>query len=195
MSDARSRLYVDLVDPGSYLMDLRVGRAAGDDDARVVRAPFEIRPPPEPLLRPEDPGWRAYFDAMADALGREGRAVRVPTIVPWTRKAHELVAYAAETDTSTEPGVRRALFRRFLEEGEDIGRVDVLLAVAVEAGFDRTEVKATLDVDRHAHAIETVRAEATSGGIRGVPTLARGSRTLEGIHDEEAIRAFLRDEG
>lgn len=190
MLDARPRLYFDFVDPGSYLMDLRLDRLAAGLDRTVERVPFELRPPPEPLLDAADPGFVAYWSDMARMLEAEGvRAVR-PALVPWTRKAHELVLHAAEQ--GADPGaVRRALFRRFHEDGLDIGRVDVLLEVAAAADLDRTATKAVLDVDRHAGAVRQARAEGEAGGVRGVPTLTMDEDRLEGIHDEEAIRAFL----
>jgi predicted DsbA family dithiol-disulfide isomerase len=173
-------------------MDLRVDAVTRADGPHVTRAPFEIRPPPERLLPPDDPAWRRYFEQTVGELGDRGRRLRRPGLVPWTRKAHELVAFAAGKDPSAEARVRRILFRRFLEGGEDIGRVDVLLEVAGEVGFDATETKAVLDVDRHADDVVAHRVRALEQGVRGVPTLVRGSERLEGIHDEEAIHAFLR---
>lgn len=189
MSDARPRLFFDFVDPGSYLMDLRLERLAAGLGRTVERVPFELRPPPEPLLDAAAPGFVAYWNDMARLLEAEGvHAVR-PALVPWTRKAHELVLHASEQG---DPGpVRRALFRRFHEDGQDIGRVDVLLEVALAAGLDRTATKAVLDVDRHADGVRRARAEGEARGVRGVPTLTVDEDRLEGIHDEEAIRAFL----
>ena len=60
--------------------------------------------------------------------------------------------------------------------------------------LDRTEVKAVLDVDRHASELDRVRAEASAKGVRGVPTLVAGDRVLEGVHDSDAILAFLGSE-
>jgi predicted DsbA family dithiol-disulfide isomerase len=191
MSDARPRFYFDYVDPGSYLMDLRVERAAAQAGSPVEREPFELRPPPGELVDPDDPAWLAYWEDMAAALRIEGIPVRRPDLVPWTRKAHELVLHAREKGDGS--GVHRALFRRFLEESADIGRVDVLLEVATRAGLDVTETKAVLDVDRHAERVERGRREALARGVRGVPTLALGERILEGVHDHDVIRAFLRE--
>jgi predicted DsbA family dithiol-disulfide isomerase len=189
MLDARPRLYFDYVDPGSYLMDLRVERITAGADPSVERVPFELRPPPEPLLDPTRDAWVEYWRAMAALLRAEGREVRPPGLVPWTRKAHELVLQAGEKDAGRE--LHRALFRRFHEEGDDIGRVDVLMELATAAGLELTATKAVLDVDRHAGTVAELRARATDAGVRGVPTLVVGERILEGIHDDDAIRAFL----
>lgn len=194
MSDPGTCLYLDLIDPGSYLMDLRVEEASRPVVAPPVRAPFEIRPPTAPMLHPDDAAWRSYFERMAAELGEAGHTIKQPRLIPWTRKAHEFVAWAGETEPGSEARVRGMLFRRFLEEGEDIGRIDVLLEVAAEVGFDVTGAKAALDVDRHAETVADIRARALAKGVRGVPTLVRGSQRLEGIHDEGAIRALLRND-
>ena len=192
MLDARPRLFFDYVDPGSYLMDLRVERAAAGVGQPVERVPFELRPPPGELVAPDDPAWLAYWSDMAEPLRDEGVPVRRPDLVPWTRKAHELVLHAHEKGDGGD--LHRTLFRQYLEEGVDIGRVDVLLQLATRAGLDATETKAVLDVDRHAEGVEQVRRDALARGVRGVPTLALGERILEGVHDDEVIRAFLREQ-
>jgi predicted DsbA family dithiol-disulfide isomerase len=189
MSESGPRFFFDYVDPGSYLMEIRVTRAAADAGVAVERVPYEVRPPPEPLLAPGDAAWTEYWNAMARELEAERLAVRRPGLVPWTRKAHELLQHAREHER--EGDVHRALFRRFLVEGEDIGRVDVLLAVATAAGLDPTETKAVLDVDRHAAGVGEARALGQRMGVRGVPTLTTEGRILEGIHGEGDIGAFL----
>jgi predicted DsbA family dithiol-disulfide isomerase len=189
MSDARTRFYFDFVDPGSYLMDLRLERLTAGSDRTVERVPLEVRPPPQPLLDADDPVWTEYWRQVADSLAYEGVRVARPRLVPWTRKAHEMVLHAQEQGDGAP--ARMAVFVRFHEAGDDIGRVDVLLDVAVALGLDRTAVKAVLDVDRHAATVEKVRAAAGSLGVRGVPTLALGERLLEGIHDDDTIGAFL----
>jgi predicted DsbA family dithiol-disulfide isomerase len=189
MSDARPRFFFDFVDPGSYLMDLRLEGLAAGEDRTVEHVPLELRPPPESMLDPGHPAWREYWDRTAGELALEGIRIVRPRLVPWTRKAHELVLHAA--DSGLQGAVRRGLFRRYHEAGEDIGRVDVLLEVAAEYGLDRTETKAVLDVDRFASAVEALRLAAGEQRVRGVPSLSFDGRVLEGIHTIDAVQAFL----
>ena len=191
----RVRLYFDYVDPGSWLMDRRLGAVAGEGEVRIERLPFEFRPPPDRQLDPADPAWRAYWSGMAEAARDDGLELGRPDRVPWTRKAHELALYAREQDRFD--AVHDALYRAFLVEGRDLGRVDVLVELARSAGLDHGETKAVLDVDRYAEAVERIRGEALETGIRGVPTITTEGRRLEGIHSSGAIEAFLagREEG
>ncbi len=180
-------LHYDLVDPLSWVMDGEVSALEHELAIEVVRLPFELRPPPEPLLDPDAGEWRERWARVRALPG--GRQPAEPLIVPWTRKAHELVLHAAELGGAGPMRVR--LFDAFFREGLDIGRVDVLVELAVAQGLDRTRTKAVLDVDRHAAAVVEARAEARSLGVREVPSLTVDGRLLQGFHNRDALRTFL----
>lgn len=184
-------LYLDLVDPGSLVMLRRVRAAANAFGVEVAERPFEIRPPPQPMVDPSDAGWLAYWEQMRPLLVDQGVEPGEPTVVPWTRKAHELVLEARECGCSADPV--ESLLLRYVEEGLDLGRVDALLPEARRWGLDLTRTKATLDVDRHAAAVQEARVEAMDRGVRGVPTLWIDGRLLEGIHDDRDVRRLIGD--
>lgn len=182
-----ARLYLDYIDPGSWLMDRRVEAASRVTGTPVERLPWEARRPPEPLIAPDDPAWRRYWAEMsAQADAPEWVP---PALVPWTRKAHELALEAREVGAFQ--GVHQGLFRAFLEDGLDVGRVDVLVEVARRVGLDATRVRVALDVDRQARELDRIRAEGAALGVGGVPTLELDGRRLEGVHEQEVIQAFL----
>lgn len=191
MFEPRPRFHFDFVDPGSLVMLRRLEVL----DAPFEAVGFEFRPPPRPLVDPDDPAWIAYWDEMAPQLRALGVAARRPSRIPWTRKAHELLLHAGETESAEEVarGLRDRLFGAYVAEGADLGRIDVVVALAVEVGLDRTAARAVLDVDRWREEVERIRADAEVRGVRGVPTLVHGGRLLEGVHDEDTIRAFLGD--
>jgi predicted DsbA family dithiol-disulfide isomerase len=189
MPDTRARLYYDYVDPGSFLMDLRLERVCRQFGWAFERIPFEVRPPPEAPVDPGEPAWRAYWRATADELTAEGFGIVAPRRVPWTRKAHELGFHARERDVFEE--LHRALLEAFHVAGQDIGRVDVLLGIAAGVGQEDTGTRAVLDVDRHAQAVAEARDRAVGERVRGVPTLQMGRKLLEGVRTDEEIRAFL----
>lgn len=181
-------LFFDYVDPASFLQERVVERLLGGD-RQLVRHPYEIQPPPRPLVDPEDEGWRRYWESTAE-LGRElGVEMTRPPITPWSRKAHELALHAREAERFD--AVHRALFRAHALRGRDIGRVDVLVEIAEEEGLDPQETKAVLDVDRFSDRVVELRKEAERLGVRGVPTLQVDDRTLEGFHRGDSVRDFL----
>lgn len=185
------RFFYDYVDPASYLMDRLLERVLGETgrEGTLGSHPFEIQPPPRPMLDPEDPDWREYWDEML--LAAEALAVEMqrPLRTPWSRKAHEL-ALLARTE-GVFPVVHQALFRAYAVEGRDIGRIDVLVEIGGAAGLDPSRTKAALDVDRHSAELLEHREDAERLGVRGVPTLLVRGRLVEGLQKPEDVRSLL----
>ncbi|HET9947911.1 MAG TPA: DsbA family protein [Longimicrobiales bacterium] len=172
------RFYFDFVDPLSYLLELELERAEAEGRARVEAIGFELRPPPAPLTELSDPLWAPRW-REARRRAPDGARLEPPRLVPWTRKALELHAFARERGLERE--ARRALFAAHFAEGRDIGRVDVLVEVARALGFDRTEAKVTLDVDRYRDEVEAARRRAEELGVTDVPALGMGERLVRGF--------------
>ena len=184
-----ARLHFDFVDPLSYVQDVEIARLDPAVDRRVERVGFELVPPPAPLTSIHDERWqRRYAEARASGAA-EGLALAPPPLVPWSRKAHELHAFAREQGREGE--VRRAIFEAYFGRGEDIGRIDRLVALAVSLGFDRTAVKAALDVDRYDEDVARARAEAMDAGIVDTPSIATAGGIVRGFHNREALGSLL----
>jgi predicted DsbA family dithiol-disulfide isomerase len=189
MNDTPPRLYYDYIDPLSLVLEHDVTALEAEGWARVARHPLELRAPPAPLIHADDPLWvRRWEQALRLARAR-GLTLRQTSLVPWSRKAHELALHAREKDLFHQ--VHPVLFKAYLEEGRDIGRVDVLVSLASDAGLDREEVRTVLGVDRHAAALDGLRGEAERLGVRGVPTLLVAGERIEGVLPVEALRALL----
>ncbi len=162
-------LYFDFVDPISYLLSRKADRAG--DPAAIEWHGFELRPPPQPMIDPGAAEWRR----------RHALSVSHPTspsIVPWTRKAHELCEFARERDCLGT--VRRALFRAHFVDHTDIGRIDLLVEIARAAGLDPSETKAVLDVDRYTGTVLRTRQDALGLGVSDVPAFVSRDGRLEG---------------
>lgn len=183
------RFWFDYVDPWSFVTEIRLCEAERQTGVDMVRAAFELRPPPAPPWRVDEPAWSARWDT-AD---REGHRMGLDFVrtgsVPWTRKAHELAVHARTADRFAD--VHSALFRAYHLEGRDIGRIDVLVEIGAQVGLDRTEIRTVLGVDRHLSDVRSLRDSAEREGVGGVPTLAFGQRRLEGLADVDAIVTLL----
>jgi len=183
-------LWLDFTDPISWVLHGEVVALAADGAATLPRrAALELRAPPEPFVDPDAPWWRLRWEAGMALAASRGAILVEPALVPWTRKAHELALHAAEKGAGD--GVHEALFRAFLLEGRDIGRVDVLVDLAVAAGLDRTEAKAVLDVDRYADAVAASTREGRGLGLTEAPALTVGGAHLRGFHNRDRLRTFL----
>lgn len=184
------RVYFDFVDPVSYLLSLEP--SMGNGAARSIEwIGFELRPPPLPLTESGDALWA---DRWREARGRAPDRVSMlhpPRLVPWTRKAHELHALAAARGLGG--AVRASVFEAYFAEGRDIGRVDVLVDIAVGTGLDRSESKAVLDVDRHEADVVSAREKAQALGVSDVPTLWIEGKLLEGFPDPALLGTLLPD--
>lgn len=185
------RFFFDYLDPLSYLQELEVTSVEEDVGAAVAaRVPLELRPPPAPLLDPGGHTWRRRWQAAHEIAARTGVRLALPVILPWTRKAHELVLHATEKGLGAR--ARGVVFHAFFAEGADIGRVDVLVDLGLTLGLDATETKAVLDVDRYTSAVAELRHEASRAGVEEPPALCLDGRLLRGFHNRDAVRTFLR---
>lgn len=186
-------VYSDYVCPFSYLAESGLARLKLEEGVVVEYRPFELRPAPAPLPDPADPAlvaqWERTILPLAATLGVE---MRRPPVVPRSRKAHELAAFAREKGVF--PAMHDALFRAFFQEGRDIGRIDVLVDLAVALGLDRTETRVVLDVDRCTPEVEAAELEAVRRGILAVPTFCRDDEELAGLQPYPVLRAWVRGE-
>jgi hypothetical protein len=189
MTDETAILYLDYVDPLSFILEREIAALEAEGVPPLRRYPWELRPPPAKLVHVADPLWLRRWQEAEKLVTAGGPKLVRPALVPWTRKAHELALHARAKDRFQD--VHAALFRAFLEEGRDIGRVDVLVTIAREVGLDPVEVKAVLDVDRHTAELDGLRGDAERLGVRGVPTLLVAGERIEGVLPSEALRALL----
>lgn len=181
--------FYDYVDPASFLLEMRLRGAGLVPGLSLHPVPFEVNPPPNPLLDPDEGEWRDHWDrTMVVAKGSVPRLSR-PWIVPWTRKAHELALHAASLGSG--PEIHETLFRAYLIDGRDIGRVDVLVELAAEHGLDAADTKAVLDVDKYRGALEANRSLGIQEGVVQPPALLRNERLLHGTPTPEELTSFL----
>ena len=192
MDAPRIRFFFDYLDPLSYLVHLELDALRRAPDPAVDglgRVPLELRPPPAQLMDPDDPFWTDRWRSAQRAAADRNIVLAEPAIVPWTRKAHELVLHAVEKGLGDQ--AHDAVFEAVFVRGDDIGRVDVLVALARRVGLDAHETKAVLDVDRFTHQVESFRTLAQNAGITDPPAVAAAGRTLQGFHNRDALRTFL----
>ena len=182
-------LYFDYVDPASFLMEKQLRKSLRPGDISLVLVPFEIRPPPQPLMHHQDPDWSLHWQRMLEEAEPMGVDLKPPWIVPWSRKAHELSLHAKESSCHEE--IHDAIFRAYFESGKDIGRVDVLVEVARSGGLDAMEARVVLDVDRFREAVEAERAEGLAAGVTEPSTLIWRGRSLRGYPGPRALEEFL----
>jgi predicted DsbA family dithiol-disulfide isomerase len=96
---------------------------------------------------------------------------------------------------SREKGCFEPLHQTLLEahfvRGLDIGRVDVLAALAAECGMEPAEVRTVLGVSRFGPRLDEMRAALLAERIPGVPFLKFNNKALAGLESAAQLQAFL----
>jgi predicted DsbA family dithiol-disulfide isomerase len=201
----RIDIYSDTVCPWCYLGKRRFELAVAarpQYEPRVTWRPFELNPD----LPPEGADRAAYLAArmgsperVAEAheeLKRQGAAsgieFRFDLIerVPNTRRSHLLMAHAARCGRQTV--VMDRVMRAYFEEGCDIGDIEVLVRLAVEAGLAEHETRRTLVLRAGQDGVIAAERHASVLGITGVPTfIFDGQYSISGAQDVGTLARVL----
>ena len=189
-------IWYDFVAPASVLLMLEIEAARRDGeswalDSCIKWRALEMRPPPSPLMSLDDPEVSSLWESAIPLAQQIGVKLNPPHLVPWTRKAHELIAHAEEESRESSHSLRLAVAQAYAIKGWDIGRVDVLVKIATDHGCDRTECKAVLDVDRYEAVVEGSAQKAKAASVTHPPTIVKGLKRLEGFHNRTALGTLL----
>jgi predicted DsbA family dithiol-disulfide isomerase len=201
----RIDIYSDTVCPWCYLGKRRFELAVAarpQYEPRVTWRPFELNPdlPPEGVDRGAYLAGRIGAPervAEADAeLKRQGEAsgigFRFDLIerVPNTRRSHLLMAHAARGGLQT--AVMARVMRAYFEEGSDIGDIEVLVRLGVEAGLSEYETRSALILRAGQDGVIAAERHAAVLGITGVPTFVfDGQYTISGAQEVGTLARVL----
>jgi predicted DsbA family dithiol-disulfide isomerase len=184
-------IFSDFTCPFCYMTEAALWRRAESGDINVRYRAVELYPHPTPAPAPRDEaGWREATEPLATELGL---TLRAPDFRPRTRKAHEAACFAAVR--GLEQRLRRALFSAYWQHGEDIGRIDMIVAIARTTGLDAEELKIALDIDTHSDEVQHDGEIARQLNLPGVPALylglGPGARVLLGAQSPTAIHEAI----
>jgi len=108
-----------------------------------------------------------------------------------TVKAHELLHFAKAQGRQNEMAER--LMSAYFTEGKHVARVDDLVALAAEVGFDADEVRDALESSRHLADVRADQAQAQAYGIQGVPFFViDGKYGVSGAQPADAFAQITR---
>src|SRR5947209_1808700 len=157
--------------------------------------PFELRPEPQPTLRPEGAYLqRAWQQSVYPIARRMGVPIKLPEVSPQphTHLAFEGFQYATEHGKGNDYNHR--VLEAFFVEGQDIGQIEVLTKLAGEVGLDGSEFEEALRTRKYREAHEkALRHAYEEAGVSGVPMFVIGSQVLTGLQDREALEAVIEE--
>jgi len=162
-----------------------------DPDVDVVWRAFELRPDPVPTLDPDGEYLRrAWKTSVYPLAARLGVTMKLPPVQPRSRLAHEAAHWARTQGRFDEYSA--AVFSAFFERGEDIGRREVLVALAEALGLRGAGLKEALDSHRFESSVIDDERSAQALGLGGVPAfVADRSALLSGVQAVESLQALI----
>ncbi|WKV15998.1 DsbA family oxidoreductase [Janibacter limosus] len=134
---------------------------------------------------------RQMFGHVTEQAAGEGLAYDFDTlVVANSARAHELLHSAKERGLAD--AVKEALLSGHFEHGMDIGDLDQLVRVGVDAGLDEGEVRAALDDGRYKAAVASDIDMARQIGVTGVPFVVVDMKyAVSGAQPPEVFREVL----
>lgn len=108
-----------------------------------------------------------------------------------TVKAHELLHFAKAQ--GAQQAMAERLMAAYFTEGRHVGRIDDLVALAVEAGLDADAAREALESSRFLADVRADQAQAQAYGIQGVPFfVVDGKYGVSGAQPPEAFAQIAR---
>ncbi len=189
MTDAAFTIDIvsDVVCPWCYIgkrkleAALALPQAAELPAAQIRWHPFQLNPdlPAEGISRKQyledkfgGPARAAEIYARVRAAGHSvGLELNIDgiTLQPNTLAAHALIAFAQQDDMAAGSDVKERLLKAYFTQNRFIGDVQVLAAIADEAGLDADAARSFVADPLQLQAVAQADAQARSMGISGVP--------------------------
>jgi predicted DsbA family dithiol-disulfide isomerase len=156
---------------------------------------FELRPEPVPMIDPNSEYLqRVWTGSVAPLAERLGVTMKFPPVKPRTRLAHEAAHWARSQGRVDD--YHDEIFRAFFERGEDIGDLDVLMAIASQAGLDSDSLRQALTSHEFSASVLADEHEAARLGVSGVPAfIANRKAALSGVQPLENLRTLIESVG
>jgi predicted DsbA family dithiol-disulfide isomerase len=190
------KVYSDYVCPFCYLAEFPLREAVLSKDVEVEWMPFELRPEPQPTLRPDGDYLQQAWSQLVYPLARRmGVPIELPNVSPQphTHVAFEGYQFAREQGKGNRYNHR--VLEAFFRDGQDIGDVGVLTKLAGVVELDEEEFEEALRSGKyreaHRHALRHAYQEV---GVSGVPLFIIGSQTLSGVQDRRTLEAVIEAE-
>lgn len=188
-------VYSDFVCPYCFLAEgpLEAAAARYGGDVAIDWRPFELRPHPEPTLRPEgDYLQRAWASSVYPLAAELGVRIVLPRVSPqpYTRLAFEGALFARAEGAANAYNHR--MFTAFFQDERDIGDAGELAALAGEIGLDRMRFAEALATRAYAEpCAQLLRHAYQVLGISSVPTIIVGRQAVAGLVPEARLAAMI----
>lgn len=108
-----------------------------------------------------------------------------------SRFAHELGKWAETKDKGDH--FHRAVFRAYLVDGKNIGKVSVLIDLAAKLGLSRTEAQQVIDTRAFKHAVDTDWSRSLQVDPEYIPALMVNESLLVNPQRYQLFEQFMKE--
>jgi predicted DsbA family dithiol-disulfide isomerase len=187
------KVYSDYVCPFCYLAEFPLQEAIRGKDVEVEWMPFELRPEPQPTLRPAGEYLQqAWSHSVYPLARRMGVAIQLPAVSPQPHTHLAFEGYQHAREHGKGNAYNHRVLEAFFRDGQDIGDLGVLTKLAGEVGLDPEDFAAALRSRKYREAHrQALRHAYEEVGVSGVPLFVIGSETLSGVQDREMLEAVI----
>jgi predicted DsbA family dithiol-disulfide isomerase len=126
---------------------------------------------------------------MRGLMAQEGLPYGERTKTYNSRLAQELGKWADMQPNGT--GIHDALFRAYFVDGQNIGNLDTLVAIAEGVGLSGAEARQVLAQRRFKDAVDADWQRSRAFGITGVPTFVANGRGVVGAQPYEVLERLM----
>lgn len=160
-------------------------------DVDVIWRAFELRPDTVPPLDPAAAYLHRVWDASVYPLAAKlGVTMKLPPVQPRTRRTHEAAHWARSIGRFDE--YHSALLAAFFERGENIGDVDVLVALADALGMPGGDLRPALVSRAFEQQVIDDEELARQTDVGSVPAfIANGRYGVIGVQPVEVLRDLI----
>jgi predicted DsbA family dithiol-disulfide isomerase len=129
--------------------------------------------------------------AMRERMAAAGLAYGDRAMTYNSRLAQELACWA-----ETLPGgdaIHPALFRAYFAENQNIARIEVLAAIAAQAGLDPVQARQALEQRTFRAQVDRDWEYSYKNGITGVPAFLARNQVVVGCQPYGVLEDFIRE--
>ena len=145
------------------------------------------------LFAGHDVDINAMYMRMKGLMDAEGLEYEPRTHTYNSRLAQELGKWADQQAARAKDysAIHDALYRAYFVDGQNIGNVDVLLAVAEKAGLPGEDVRDVVTTRSAQKAVDADWEKSKQYGVTGVPTFVAGGYGLVGAQPYDALEQLM----
>lgn len=189
------KIFSDYIWPFCYIGKGIVDRLKKDYPIDDQWVSFELHPetPPEGMLLSER--FKGFdLSSFYEQLRTRGKEVGVVfgthTLLSNSRSA--LMASEYARDRGRYDAFHENMFHAYFTEGLDIGKPDVIAAVAKKSGLDEKESLKAIRDGRYASRLNDARKEGQLLGLTGIPLfIINNKHQITGAQPIETFRSYL----